>query len=1112
MIYFFDINLKLKKIVNPDNALSAIHEHELNNHIIGSMVMDMSYAKTFIDDVDHFGYYYKGNFYLHRIRRVEDSHISETVTVTGRHIFFEDMLYGLPIDDFRPQNRDAAYILKNTIDTNTRWRTVMTDVTGTLSTNFYRQVPWDVIEWVTENFRVEFEPVILFDGQKINGYQLHVANKLGVNKHKRIPFSRVTELDYEIDYSEIITSLAGYGKGEEVGEGYGRRINIADVDFSRNGVVSPIGSHYMEDRNITAIYGKDNGEPKYGIVEFSDIEDDELLAEAMYESYLEMSRPKMAFSASVIDVGDVGIGDTQTIVRPESNVFYSVRIHKLAANLHDPEDADVELGDYEHFKESKLERKSRQADKEWKKRYASAITQMKRDWDTDYESVIEQIEQSYEQAVIDANAEVAAAEVRMQAELDTQRQQMTENINTARDIAIEQAEADAEAKADAVQGNLESFEQTHQQLYDSVTSDIMDIDTFLGDLTIPLNKQFENMEIGLNQSITAVDGRIDAMVTNFGDSGKSLSQFVLDVDSIEQTVAANDDWLGTHGSNVLQTVDGFEQKVWQADIVNPNLIPFSDFSKLANVNEWWGWGVSNLGVYEHYMIVRNTNSSSNIAMRSPLISGYVTPGETYTLSWRAGMLHSHEHLLHDEFEYLFVMYALEGNVSLPSPSRRLVGSNSVQNLYEYTLTFTMPETTDLTRILIGTYTKQTGVDVTYRFTKPKLEMGVRATPYDSSFSMLEHRADEISLQVQEIEGNAVYQSDVTINSDSVDIGSIKIDGDTIGSVLSVSPSGIDAVTEKMRITGDLAVAGDIESISLSAIEANFGRVQTAILTSRIIDASMIQTKVIDSNHIRVNNALVEDIMAQNIFAQNVKTLGIEAIYADLRSVNSEIMTSNIIKSNWLDVDTALFDRFTANEAFIDRLTVKAANVRDLEAVTIDAVQANLTTVMNSMGEVEGGLTIRRPDGAIFVQNGLERFGHPVPLTDYRDINAVEFDGKLYTTAKKGAQVFKIGYGDHAGRYYNLTVGVGLRWDSASNSIDMGVTIRPQNTPSGVNWSNHNETFPVVRNTGTDWYTISVPLGTPTYEAMSFTIEFYRKDPWESVNYPQIRTGRSWVSA
>src|SRR5699024_12272251 len=66
----------------PENALEAVHEHVLNNMILGSVTMDMAYAKAFIDDVDHFGYYWRGNFYLHRIKRVEDSHINETVTVT----------------------------------------------------------------------------------------------------------------------------------------------------------------------------------------------------------------------------------------------------------------------------------------------------------------------------------------------------------------------------------------------------------------------------------------------------------------------------------------------------------------------------------------------------------------------------------------------------------------------------------------------------------------------------------------------------------------------------------------------------------------------------------------------------------------------------------------------------------------------------------------------------------------------------------------------------------------------------------------------------------------------------------------------------------------------
>src|SRR5699024_3399926 len=217
-------------------------------------------------------------------------------------------------------------------------------------------------------------------------------------------------------------------------------------------------------------------------------------------------------------------------------------IHKLIVNLHDPDDADVELGDYEHFKESKAERASRRADKAWKKRYESAIQEMKRDWDADFEGMKEQIKQGYEQAVIDANANIEAAEVRMTEELDAQRKTMLENIeqaekdareageayademenrvNTAinttrtemessienaKTDAIQTAEQRAQEKADSVQSNLDSFKDVHQKMYDDVTADIIDINEFIGPQTEPLNAVLNNMENEWQNKLDNVD-------------------------------------------------------------------------------------------------------------------------------------------------------------------------------------------------------------------------------------------------------------------------------------------------------------------------------------------------------------------------------------------------------------------------------------------------------------------------------------------------------------------------------------------------------------------------------------------------------------------------------
>src|SRR5699024_11755078 len=112
------------------------------------------------------------------------------------------------------------------------------------------------------------------------GFQLHVKNATSSEVKQRIPFgSRVLDLKYEEDFSEIVTKLVGHGKGEEVGDGYGRRINFSDINFNRNGVKSPVGSVYMEDPSLTNTYGNDGQTPREGRVVFEDIENTSELAE-----------------------------------------------------------------------------------------------------------------------------------------------------------------------------------------------------------------------------------------------------------------------------------------------------------------------------------------------------------------------------------------------------------------------------------------------------------------------------------------------------------------------------------------------------------------------------------------------------------------------------------------------------------------------------------------------------------------------------------------------------------------------------------------------------------------------------------------------------------------
>src|SRR5699024_2992041 len=196
-----------------------------------------------------------------------------------------------------------------------------------------------------------------------------------------------------------------------------------------------------------------------------------------------------------------------------------------------------------------------------------------------------------------------------------------------------------------------------------------------------------------------------------------------------------------------------------------------------------------------------------------------------------------------------------------------------------------------------------------------------------------------------------------------------------------------------------------------------------------------------------------------------------------RSVNSEIMTSNIIKSNWLDVDTALFNRFTASSAFISNLTSKSAFIRDIQAIEITANQLNLTTLTNRINQIGGGLRIRRPDGVDWVRNGQARGHVPVQVHDSYSDDRVSFTGLNFTTGSSYWQTFKYFYTPHEGTRLRIVWAVGF-YDGPSVAEYMDVRIRTFSgySPAGT----QTRSAYVLRGGGTTYITQEISMPPPTY--------------------------------
>src|SRR5699024_4391217 len=122
-LFFLNNDLTLSKVVTDKNILTINHEHEMNGLVRADIELDLDYALEFLeDDIDYVGYYYADEFYLHKIISIEHDYHENVTYLAVHHIFFEDMSFGAYIEDLRPQNQDASFMLGQTIDVNTRWR------------------------------------------------------------------------------------------------------------------------------------------------------------------------------------------------------------------------------------------------------------------------------------------------------------------------------------------------------------------------------------------------------------------------------------------------------------------------------------------------------------------------------------------------------------------------------------------------------------------------------------------------------------------------------------------------------------------------------------------------------------------------------------------------------------------------------------------------------------------------------------------------------------------------------------------------------------------------------------------------------------------------------
>lgn len=357
-MFLFDRNQKVKRWLIDRDFIEATMVEEIN-------AADQLTFSVPLNERLPSSYFYaaipqpRGSGYL-LFKIVTEKVSSDQIEYTAIESAYDELKSYHYIKDVRPENRKAGELLQTALD-GTRWQVGQTYDSGTYSTNFYYISTLEAIKKIVElcGLEVTFEITLNPKTHQIEHRLVNLYAQQGQRTGKRFEYgSNLLTVEREESAENLITALIGRGKGEavyhedntaeETPDGYGRRINFADVVWSKkngNPADKPAGQEYIEDVDATAKYGFDDGKPRIGIEIFEDITDPAELLKATWSALQTLKRPQASFRASVMDVGDLGLGDTVAIVRHDIKIEYFTRVYKVTHNLLDERQNTIELGD-----------------------------------------------------------------------------------------------------------------------------------------------------------------------------------------------------------------------------------------------------------------------------------------------------------------------------------------------------------------------------------------------------------------------------------------------------------------------------------------------------------------------------------------------------------------------------------------------------------------------------------------------------------------------------------------------------------------------------------------------------------------------------------------------
>ncbi|HFH9833972.1 TPA: phage tail spike protein [Streptococcus suis] len=354
MIYLFDKDEKLIKIVRKSAVKTALQKYALTTERYVSDRLTTELKGLNADELEQVEYM--------AIQTMEDAHTfhyfyvaqkssDELTTLIGVQSGIEELRKS-PVYDKRPQNALARDVITDLL-AGTNWQARFVGETTPHSTNFYYTSVFDALKNVCEVWDLEMQFFVEMNGSRIGARYIDFKQRIGEAVGKRVVYGHnALQILQEVERTNIYTALVGRGKGEESGDGYGRKITFENVVWSRTQgkpVDKPSGQKYLELPLMTSQYGIKNADgtmrPKIGFADFSEEENPEVLIERTYKALVDAARPQLTLKTSSVYLKGVKVGDTIRVVRHDKKLDYDTRIFEITFNRLNNQSSDIKLGD-----------------------------------------------------------------------------------------------------------------------------------------------------------------------------------------------------------------------------------------------------------------------------------------------------------------------------------------------------------------------------------------------------------------------------------------------------------------------------------------------------------------------------------------------------------------------------------------------------------------------------------------------------------------------------------------------------------------------------------------------------------------------------------------------